>query len=128
MAAGSNTGFHSHGSLNYLINRHAISFQSGAASSSSEMLPVGGYYSTGMMVPGNSSLVDTGSGIIQLGNSSGSSLSLDSVHGLNHDAGLAVEWSVEEQCKLDEGLVMYVHSFMFPVTRLIVFVYNALPS
>lgn len=33
-----------------------------------------------------------------------SSLLLDSVPGLKHDTGLAVEWSVEEQYKLEEGL------------------------
>lgn len=33
-----------------------------------------------------------------------SSLLLDTVPGLKHDTGLAVEWSVEEQYKLEEGL------------------------
>ncbi|PQP95362.1 uncharacterized protein Pyn_27223 [Prunus yedoensis var. nudiflora] len=32
---------------------------------------------------------------------------LDSVPGLKHDTGLAVEWSVEEQYKLEDGLVKY---------------------
>ncbi|XP_027150940.1 uncharacterized protein LOC113751212 [Coffea eugenioides] len=40
------------------------------------------------------------------GNSLGSLL-LDTVPGLNHEAGLAVEWSVEEQYKLEEGLVKF---------------------
>lgn len=35
---------------------------------------------------------------------SSSSLLLDSVPGLKHDTGLAVEWSVDEQYKLEEGL------------------------
>ncbi|KAH6809794.1 hypothetical protein C2S51_027577 [Perilla frutescens var. frutescens] len=38
---------------------------------------------------------------------SSSSLLLDSVPGLKHDTGLAVEWSVEEQYKLEEGLAKY---------------------
>lgn len=40
------------------------------------------------------------------GNSFGSLL-LDTVPGLKHEAGLAVEWSVEEQYKLEEGLVKF---------------------
>ena len=67
------------------------------------------------MLPGSSSLISNNTspggsgsdGIVQAqaGNSSASSsLLLDSVPGLKHDAGLAVEWSVEEQYKLEEGL------------------------
>ncbi|CAK7326716.1 unnamed protein product [Dovyalis caffra] len=62
--------------------------------------------SSSSMLPGNSSMISNntnpdgcGSGGIvqaQAGNSSASSsLLLDSVPGLNHDAGLAIEWSVE---------------------------------
>lgn len=40
------------------------------------------------------------------GNALGSLL-LDTVPGLKHEAGLAVEWSVEEQYKLEEGLVKF---------------------
>jgi hypothetical protein len=60
------------------------------------------------LIGNNNSPGGSGSGGIiqaQAGNSSASSSSLlDSVPGLKHDAGLAVEWSVEEQYKLEEGL------------------------
>ena len=126
MAAESNTGFHLEGTLGSALNRHAISFQSGAINSgcTTDMIPMGmGSYfgintsttSSSLMLPGSSSLISnntspggSGSGGIvrtQAGNSSASSsLLLDSVPGLKHDAGLAVEWSVEEQYKLEEGL------------------------
>jgi hypothetical protein len=87
------------------------------------MVPIGmGSYfgintstSSSLMLPGSFGLIGnnnspggSGSGGIiqaQAGNSSASSSSLlDSVPGLKHDAGLAVEWSVEEQYKLEEGL------------------------
>ncbi|KAB5537961.1 hypothetical protein DKX38_015494 [Salix brachista] len=90
------------------------------------MVPIGmGSYfgintstSSSLMLPGTSGLISNnispagcGSGGIvqaQAGNSSASSsLLLDSVPGLKHDAGLAVEWSVEEQYKLEEGLHKY---------------------
>ncbi|KAF5747492.1 hypothetical protein HS088_TW05G00213 [Tripterygium wilfordii] len=106
MAAESNTGFHRDEALGSALNRHAISFQSGAINSSSEMIPMGGYFgtTTGMMLPGNSSIINNSHGIVQAGNSSGSSsIFSDSVPG----PGLAVEWSVQEQYKLDEGLVKY---------------------
>ena len=54
------------------------------------------------------SMVNHSPVISQPGNSSGASLLLDSVPGLKHDTGLAVEWSMEEQYKLEEGLVKYV--------------------
>ncbi|CAK7326929.1 unnamed protein product [Dovyalis caffra] len=128
MAAESNTGFHRDGTLGSALNRHAISFQSGAINSgcTTDMIPMGmgSYYgintttSSSLMLPGNSSMISnntspggSGSGGIvqaQAGNSSASSsLLLDSVPGLKHDAGLAVEWSVEEQYKLEEGLHKY---------------------
>ncbi|KAH8500450.1 hypothetical protein H0E87_015629 [Populus deltoides] len=129
MAAESNTGFHLEGTLGSALNRHAISFQSGAINSgcTTNMIPMGmGSYfgintsttSSSLMLPGSSSLISnntspggSGSGGIvqaQAGNSSASSsLLLDSVPGLKHDAGLAVEWSVEEQYKLEEGLQKY---------------------
>ncbi|KAL3578259.1 hypothetical protein D5086_019763 [Populus alba] len=125
MAAESNTGFHREGTLPSALNRHAISFQSGAINSdcTTDMVPIGmGSYfgintstSSSLMLPGSFGLIGnnnspggSGSGGIiqaQAGNSSASSsLLLDSVPGLKHDAGLAVEWSVEEQYKLEEGL------------------------
>ncbi|KAJ6312775.1 hypothetical protein OIU77_014328 [Salix suchowensis] len=128
MAAESNTGFHREGTFASALNRHAISFQSGAINSgcTTDMVPIGmGSYfgintttSSSLMLPGTSGLISNnispagcGSGGIvqaQAGNSSASSsLLLDSVPGLKHDAGLAVEWSVEEQYKLEEGLHKY---------------------
>ncbi|KAG6707948.1 hypothetical protein I3842_06G056500 [Carya illinoinensis] len=91
------------------MNRQAMSFQSGAIKSTSQIFPVGNYFG----MHNNGDLVFSGnySGVInnnpvfsEAGNPSGSSLVLDSVPGLKHDTGLAVEWSVEEQRKLDEGL------------------------
>lgn len=104
------TGFHHDQMLGSAINRHAISFQSSAMDSTSEMIMMGNYYgginsTAGMMFPRNSSMVNN-SGISQAGNSCGSLL-VDSVPGLKHDAGFAVEWSVDEQYKLEEGLVKY---------------------
>ncbi|WJX10533.1 hypothetical protein P8452_01242 [Trifolium repens] len=114
MAAESNTGFH-YGDMNSSLNWHAISFQSGAVSSLPEMVPMGNYFglnndTSGMMYSGNSSIVNGNSHVIsQQGNSSGCSLLVDSVPGLKHDAGLAAEWSVDEQYKLEEGLLKYAN-------------------
>lgn len=117
MAAESNTGFHRDETLSSALNRHAISFQSTATTSSSEMMTMGNYFgvnnASAIMFSGNSSVVNNNNNhpvISQATNSSGSLL-LDTVPGLKHDAGLAVEWSVEEQFKLEEGLVMQVLSF-----------------
>ncbi|KAK9275196.1 hypothetical protein L1049_022457 [Liquidambar formosana] len=110
MAAESNTGFRLEDTLGSAFSRHAISFQSGAINSTTEMMPMGNFFrvnsSAGMIVSGNSNIINNNPGISQAGNSSGSLL-LDSVPGLNHDTGLAVEWSVEEQYILDEGLVKF---------------------
>lgn len=121
MAMESNSGFVHDETFGYAMNRHAISFQSGAINSSSEMIPMGNYFSAepsmsmsmgmgmGMMFSPNSgqAMLNHNPVISQAGNSSGASLLLDSVPGLKHDTGLAVEWSVEEQYKLEEGLVKY---------------------
>ncbi|XVF85619.1 hypothetical protein PTKIN_Ptkin17bG0131200 [Pterospermum kingtungense] len=109
MATESNTGFHFEDSLGSIMNRHAISFQSAAVNSSSEMIPMGGYFAPppSVILPGNSSIITTSPALIQPGNSSGSSLLLDSVPGLTHDTGLAVDWSVEEQYILENSLEKY---------------------
>ncbi|XP_061990710.1 uncharacterized protein LOC133709110 isoform X4 [Rosa rugosa] len=119
MAMESNTGFLHDETFGYGLNRHAISFQSGAINSSSEMIPMGNYFSTdpvmgmGMMFSPNlgsgmgMGMVNHSPVISQPGTSSGASLLVDSVPGLKHDTGLAVEWSMEEQYKLEEGLVKY---------------------
>ncbi|KAJ0038432.1 hypothetical protein Pint_22614 [Pistacia integerrima] len=45
-------------------------------------------------------------GLLQPPNSSSSSTFIDSF-GLKHDTGLAVDWSMDEQLKLEEGLLKY---------------------
>ncbi|KAK2635694.1 hypothetical protein Ddye_030486 [Dipteronia dyeriana] len=107
-AESSNTGFHPE----FVLNRHAISFQSDAINSSSEVIPMGNFYgvnasTTGMILPGNSSMIGNSPVLVRAGSSS-SSLLLDSIPGLKHDTGLAVEWSIEEQYKLEDGLAKYV--------------------
>uniref|UniRef100_A0A5B6ZWX3 Uncharacterized protein n=1 Tax=Davidia involucrata TaxID=16924 RepID=A0A5B6ZWX3_DAVIN len=76
------------------------------------MIPMGNYYgvnsTSGMILSGNSSIINNNPGMSQAVDSSGSLL-LDSVPGLKHDTDLAVEWSVEEQCKLGEGLIKYAN-------------------
>lgn len=108
-----------------LNRRNAISFQSGAVNSSSEVMMMIPCASTAgmnlnlnmnMIFPGNSSLVGNSSlapapapapGFVQAAaNSSSTSLSI-AIPGLKHDAGLAVEWTVEEQFKLEQGLLNY---------------------
>ncbi|TKY67697.1 hypothetical protein E2542_SST10592 [Spatholobus suberectus] len=110
MAAESNAGFHNE-DIDSVLNRHAISFQPGAINRLSEMVPMGNYFglssSSGMIYSGNSTIINSNPVMSQAGNSSGSSLLLDSVPGLKHDTGLAVEWSVDEQYKLEEGLAKY---------------------
>lgn len=109
MTTESNLGFHCEDSLASIMNRHAVSFQSAAINSSSEMIPMGVYFAQPPMIfPGNSSVITTSPALIQPGNSSGSSLLLDSVAGSNHDTGLAVDWSVEERYLLKDGLEKYV--------------------
>ncbi|KAK1425410.1 hypothetical protein QVD17_20762 [Tagetes erecta] len=105
------TGFH--------YDRHAISFQSSAVDSSSEMIMMRDYYqlngtttttsttrTTSTRFVGNPVVANNRSGFTQSGSCCGSVVG-DSVLGLKHDAGLAVEWSVEEQKKLEEGLSKY---------------------
>ncbi|EXC33101.1 hypothetical protein L484_014981 [Morus notabilis] len=110
MATESNTGFHFEETLSSALNRHAISFQSGAINSTSEMLPFGNYFGVNSsMFSGhsNNSAIIGNNPVIGGGGGGGGSLLLDSVPGLKHDVGLAVEWSVEEQHKLERGLVEY---------------------
>ncbi|KAJ9563566.1 hypothetical protein OSB04_008726 [Centaurea solstitialis] len=102
------------------LNQHAISFETSGIASTSEMIMMGGDYYLmnninsrgGIRFCGNSSgvVANSSSGFItqQGGSSCGSVVGgADSVQGLKHDAGLAVEWSVEEQHKLEEGLSKY---------------------
>ncbi|KAI8538434.1 hypothetical protein RHMOL_Rhmol09G0103100 [Rhododendron molle] len=110
MAAESNTGFRHDGTFGSALNRHAISFQSGAVNSTSEMMPMANYCgvnsTAGMMFSGNSGILNHSQGMGQAGSSSGLLL-VDSVPGLKHEAGYAVEWSVEEQYGLEKGLAKF---------------------
>lgn len=106
MATESNTGFRREGSFGSSMSQHAISFQSGAINSSSnDMIQMANYYgvnnnNTGMMFSGNSNIMSNNQLIPQ----AGSTLLVESVPGLKNETGLNVEWSVEEQYKLEEGL------------------------
>ncbi|KAK9663877.1 hypothetical protein RND81_14G003900 [Saponaria officinalis] len=106
MAAEPNTSFHQEDILSSGLHRHAISFQSGAVNSTSDMLPIGSYYSmnsTGnLMFCDNSSIISSGSPTTTAAGNM-----FDSVPGLKHDAGLAVEWTEDEQYKLEEGLLKF---------------------
>lgn len=110
MAAESNSGFRGE-DIGSALNQHAISFQSGSINNLSEMVPMGTYFglnsTSGLIYSGNTAMISSNSVISQANNSSGSSLLLDSVPGLKHDTVLAVEWSVEEQYRLEEGLSRY---------------------
>ncbi|KAA3483512.1 D-alanine--D-alanine ligase [Gossypium australe] len=109
MKTESNTGFYYHGDgLGSSLNRHGISFQSAGIDSSSEMIPMSGYFaSLPTILPGNSSVTTSSPALIQPGNSSGSSLLLDSISGQKHEAGFAVEWSIDEQYILEDSLEKY---------------------
>lgn len=104
MASESSAGFHHH---------HGGLFKPGVATSTSssgsggcELIYLGNYNNGGggMNLGGN----ECPSGRILFGaqNSLDSSLThvLDSLPGLKHDTGFAVEWSIDEQYKLEEGL------------------------
>ncbi|KAL2557676.1 hypothetical protein Fot_02415 [Forsythia ovata] len=103
-------------------HQQGISFKSGTSSGGSSssgvvspMISMGNYYNhAGTDVSLNDCTTGAAGGIIfsspgavHAVNSFGSSLLLDSVPGLKHDTGLAVEWSVEEQYKLEDGLAKY---------------------
>ncbi|XP_043817214.1 uncharacterized protein LOC110624769 isoform X2 [Manihot esculenta] len=112
MAAEYNTGFRREEALGSAFSRHAISFQSNAINSSSEIFPMGSYFGMNtsantVILPGNSGMFNNrppGILHVQAVNSSASSLLLGIAPDIKHDTGLAVEWSVDEQYKLEEGL------------------------
>jgi len=71
---------------------------------------MGNYYGMGsnsgnLMFCENSSIISASSPSTTAAGSSSGALLLNSVPGLKHDAELAVEWTEEEQYKLEEGLV-----------------------
>ncbi|XP_050210048.1 uncharacterized protein LOC126660530 isoform X2 [Mercurialis annua] len=123
MAAESNSGFYRQDTLaSALLNRHAISFQSEplnsttSTSTTSEMIPMGGgggsnnYFGMNMLAGAhNSTIINTAplppppQGIIHV-NSSAAFIDSAAQPALQHDTGLAVEWSVDEQIILEEGL------------------------
>ncbi|KAD2804477.1 hypothetical protein E3N88_37854 [Mikania micrantha] len=76
----------------------------------SEMIMIGEAHrmnSTGSLsFSGNSGVVNGSSALTGIGNS-GESFVVDSVPELKHQTGVAVEWSVEEQNKLEEALPKY---------------------
>ncbi|XP_042064779.1 uncharacterized protein LOC121808383 isoform X2 [Salvia splendens] len=74
------------------------------ASGGHDLIPVPNYYG-GSFNLGGMQYFSSAEGP----SSSSSPLLLDSVPGLKHDTGLAVEWSVEEQYKLEEGLAKYAN-------------------
>ncbi|KAK9063841.1 hypothetical protein SSX86_017713 [Deinandra increscens subsp. villosa] len=103
------TGFHHQ--RTYGLNLPEISFQSSPRDNKSEMIVMGqGLHrmnSTGSLnFSGISGVVNGGSTFTGIGNS-GDSLVVDSVPELKNRTGLAVEWSVEEQYKLEEALPKY---------------------
>ncbi|KAI3817057.1 hypothetical protein L1987_10844 [Smallanthus sonchifolius] len=74
------------------LSQPAISFQSSPRDNKSEMIMMGDLHR----------INSTGS--LNFSGSSGDSLVVDSVPELKHRAGLAADWSVEEQYKLEEAL------------------------
>ncbi|XP_039051818.1 uncharacterized protein LOC120193376 [Hibiscus syriacus] len=90
-----------------MMNQQAISFQSAALTSSSEMIPMRGYFAPAMNFTRNSGILTAFPDLIEVGNSSGSSPPLDSVTGLKQDTMVTVEWSVDELYILKDGLERY---------------------
>ncbi|GKB14702.1 homeodomain-like protein [Tanacetum coccineum] len=88
-----------------------ISFQSSAKSSKSEMITLGDFgrmnSAGGMDFSGSSGVVNSSSSVFSgIGNSC-DSIVVDSIPELKNRGGLPVEWSVEEQYKLEEALPKY---------------------
>ncbi|GFP93996.1 hypothetical protein PHJA_001544000 [Phtheirospermum japonicum] len=100
MASESSTGFHHHQRSGMLFDSGA----GGAISASSggsgvyELISMGNYRN-----PGGGIIFSSGGAQNSL-ESSTTSFLVDSVPGLKHDTGLAAEWSIDEQFKLEEGL------------------------
>ncbi|KAF9624062.1 hypothetical protein IFM89_007760 [Coptis chinensis] len=119
MAADSNMGYINDRIMASALNSRSISFQSGLMSSESGMIPFGnnnnnsiGMNNTaGIIFSGNSNTVidSRGRGRGSPGNSSGGHV-YDTGQVTRQDhPGFAVEWSVDEQAKLEEGLAMYIN-------------------
>ncbi|XP_073315460.1 uncharacterized protein [Primulina huaijiensis] len=116
MTSESNAGFHHHyHQQGVMFKSRGVTSSSSSGSGGCEMISMGHYYGNpgGIM---NLAVSDgaTGGGMVFSSGGSPNSLSsstllLDSVPGLKHDTGLAVEWGIEEQYKLEEGLQMYAN-------------------
>ncbi|KAH7664342.1 Homeodomain-like protein [Dioscorea alata] len=115
MAADSNMNFHQGLIPSSFYNSHLVSFQSGTVSSSTGMVPGGMNSSgaisssTGMLLSGNPTMMGNGSSVILPRTASGNNILFDPLPGLKHDTGLAVDWSLEEQAILREGLDKYAN-------------------
>ncbi|KAH6792627.1 hypothetical protein C2S52_003104 [Perilla frutescens var. hirtella] len=112
MASDSSAGFHhqqphQHGGL--FKPGGATSSSSSGASGGCELISMGNYnYGAGSLNLGGNECPN-GRMLFGAQNSLDSSLThvLDSLPGLKHDTGFAVEWSIDEQYKLAEGLAKY---------------------
>ncbi|RAL54615.1 hypothetical protein DM860_001743 [Cuscuta australis] len=118
MAAESNMGFHQQQAWSFqpsemipignLYGHHGVNL---SVYNSNCISSVGGGGGGGVLCSGNLSMI-TGShnspGMSQAGTSSPPFL-IDTFPGLRHDNGLAMDWSVEEQYKLEEGLVKFAN-------------------
>ncbi|XP_071689518.1 uncharacterized protein [Rutidosis leptorrhynchoides] len=105
------------------INQQVISFDSSVRDTKSEMITIGNYdfsrmnhhyhyhnnnSTGGISFQGNSGIVDsTSSTFTEIGNTCNNSLVVDSVSEPKNRVALAVEWSVDEQYKLEEALSKY---------------------
>ncbi|KAI3453248.1 hypothetical protein Pfo_009911 [Paulownia fortunei] len=112
--------FHQH---HHQQQQQGMLFKSGGAMSSSgsggcELISLGNYYRnpggslnlSGNDGPGRGMIFSSGAAENSLDSSS--TLLMDSVPGMKHDTGLAVEWSIDEQYKLEEGLAKYANEPM----------------
>ncbi|KAK3013644.1 hypothetical protein RJ639_009511 [Escallonia herrerae] len=106
MAAESNLGFHQSLGCAPMNRYHSKPFQPSAiGGSTAEMILMGNCYSAvGSTVFPNSNN-PAGMSTAQ---ASSSSLLVDTVPGLKHDAGLAVEWSIEEQYADEPSIMKYI--------------------
>lgn len=109
MASDSSAGFHQQQQQRGGLYRPggATSSSSGGGSGGCELISMGNYSygrGGGMNLGGNE--CPSGRMLFGAQNSLDSSLThvLDSFPGLKHDTGFAVEWSMDEQYKLEEGL------------------------
>ncbi|XP_011070485.1 uncharacterized protein LOC105156132 [Sesamum indicum] len=118
MAGQSGAGFHQQ----YHHQQPGVLFKSGGATSNSssssggcELISMGNYYRnhggslnlTGNDGPAGGMIFSPGGAQNSLDSSS--TVMLESVPGLKHDTGLAAEWSIDEQYKLEEGLAKYAN-------------------